>query len=84
VHAILYFAVCELLLFSESHRDVFADCERVEERGELKDVSDPRAQAIQLASRQFWHLEVVDFDGPESGSSSPTMCLIATDFPVPE
>ena len=42
----------ELLLFSQSHRDVLADGERVEERGELEDVADASAQFVELAPRQ--------------------------------
>ena len=37
-------ALGQLLLLPQSHRDVLADGERVEERGELEDVADPRAQ----------------------------------------
>jgi hypothetical protein len=62
VNAILDFAVGELLLFAQAHRDVLADGERVEQRGELKDVTDARAKFVELAARELGHLEIVDLD----------------------
>ena len=50
----------ELLLFAQPHRDVLADGERVEQRGELKDVADARAQLVELAAREIRHVEIVD------------------------
>jgi len=53
----------QLPLLSEPHRDVFTDCHRVEERGELKHVSDFCAQGIELRPRQLRHLEAIHPDG---------------------
>ena len=46
-------ALVELALLSQSHGDVVADGERVEERGELEDVADVRPQRVQLAPREL-------------------------------
>ena len=55
-------ALVELALLAQSHGDVLADGERVEQRGELEDVADARAQRVQLAPRQLGHVEAVDPD----------------------
>jgi hypothetical protein len=73
-----------LPLFAQSHRDVFADGERIEEGGELEDVADAGAQGVEISARELGDVESIDDDVPFIGSSRPTMCLIATDFPVPE
>src|SRR3569833_1037459 len=54
----------ELLLLAQAHRDVLADGERVEQRGELKHIADTRTQLIELAPRQMRHVETVDEDLP--------------------
>jgi hypothetical protein len=75
--------VGEEALLAEPHRDVLRDGERVEERGELEDVADLGAQRVEVAARELADLDAIDVHVPSSGSRSPTMCLIATDFPCP-
>ena len=83
-HAVRDLVFGELLLLAESHRDVLADGERVEQRGELEDVADARAELIESRRDSVGTSRSSTMTWPESGSSSPTMCLIATDLPVPE
>jgi len=62
VNALLNLVFGELLLLPESHRDIVADGERIEERGELENVPDARAELVELAPPQLGHLESVDDD----------------------
>ena len=62
VDALRDLALGQLLLLAQPHRDVLADGERVEQRGELEDVADARAQRVELAARQLGHVEAVDQD----------------------
>ena len=68
-----------------AHRElhVDSDTDRVEERGVLKEESDPLPDAGQIAAGHPSDVLAFDEDRPESGRTSPTMCLSATLLPVP-
>src|SRR5690606_13463551 len=53
--------------FTEAHRDVLADGERVEERRELEDVTDLLTELEQFGARELGDLVPVDVHAPRVG-----------------
>src|SRR5688572_8289258 len=69
--ALLNLLLVEGSLLAQAHGNVVANGERVEQRGELKDVADSRAQRIEIAARERRHLETIDQDSPAVGLEQP-------------
>ena len=68
---LLDLALVERLLLAQSHRDILADGERVEQRGELKDISDARAELVEIAPREMRDIESIDFNRSGVGLEEP-------------
>src|SRR6185503_8313859 len=62
VDALGHLLLGEGALLSQSHRHVLTDGQRVEERGELKDIADARAQGVQILAGQRWDVQPVHDD----------------------
>ena len=56
--------LAETALLAQTHRDVVADRERVEECGELEDVTDVGSERVQLVTRKHRYLLIIDPDRP--------------------
>ena len=70
-HALGDLRLGELSLLPEPHRDVLGDREGIEEGGELEDVADLRAEAIELTPGQRADGDTVDFDVALIGLEEP-------------